>query len=218
MLDMYCFLAGMANLCVPWILLILWRRRTGARLLPAPAAFLICFPVFFIGASIRSGFSRGDIYSYYIQQGLLFGILEEGAKYIAMRCIVTSCDSRRDAVSYGIGHSSYESFGAGLSCLGLIGTGRAASDIFLGNLWGVTTGAVICSAMTVIIFYGINTNRAKVILPAVMLVHAFLNASGGLFGFSRPIVILTDIIAGAGICFAAYRCWRAMEPPLCDTE
>jgi uncharacterized membrane protein YhfC len=210
--DLSCVIAGLLNLFGPWTLLMLWHKRTGARLLPGPVAFAICFPVFFAGAAIRSGFSHDNFYAYYIQQGLLFGIFEEGAKYIALRYILTDYDSRKDAVSYGIGHSAYESFGAGFACFGIIGTGNAASDIVLGNLVSSIGGAIECAAMTVIIFYGIYTNKAKIYLPLVMLIHAFGNAMTGLFGFSRLIWFTLKIVVFVCVCYAAARCYKAMTP------
>ncbi len=216
--DINCILAGLLNLTGPWALLVLWHKKTGARILPGPVAFAVCFPVFFVAAAIRSGFSHDDAYAYYIQQGLLFGIFEEGAKYIALRYILTDHDSRRDAVTYGIGHSAYECFGAGLCCFGLIGTGKAASEIVFMNLWTVVGGAAFCAALTVIIFYGIYTDKARVYLPIAMLIHAFSNASTGIFGTNWLIYLVQDIIVSIGVYYAAYRCYKAMKPPFDDIK
>lgn len=211
MTDLNCLLAGLTRLLSPLLLLILWRKKTGARLYPAIIAFLVCFPVFIIGGAIRSGFSHGDPIAYYIRQGLLYGVLEEGAKYLMLRYHLTSYDSRRDAVTYGIGHGAYEELCAGISCLGLIGSDRADPNIFWLNLWAAAEGAAFVIALTVLIFYGIQMDRSKFMLPIAIILHAVSNMTAGIFSFSNSIVIILGTLLTAGICFAAYRCWRAMQ-------
>lgn len=213
MIDVDCFLAGLIRLLNPLLMLILWRKRTYARLYPALIAYLVCYPVFIIGACIRSGFSHDDPIAYYIQQGLLYGILEEGAKYLVLRFYLTSYDSRKDAVTYGIGHGAYEEFGAGLSCLALIGSDRADPNIFLFNFWAAVEGAASVIALTVLILYGIRNDRSRVMLPVVILLHAVSNATAGIFIFNDLVVIVLRTMLTAGECFAAYRCWRAMRSP-----
>ena len=208
MTDLKCFLAGMTRLFSPLIMLVLWRKKTSARLYPAFIAFAVCFPVFIMGGAIRSGFSHEDFIIYYIQQGLLYGILEEGTKYLVMRYYLTSYRSRRDSVTYGIGHGAYEELGAGLSCLGLIGTDRADPNILWFNLWAAAEGTILVTALTVIIFYGI-TNRSRIILPSAIFIHAFSNAAAGIFIEPAAIIIRTVLTAVTG--FAAYRCWQSMN-------
>lgn len=214
MTDVNCLLAGLIRLFTPLLLLILWHKKTGARLFPAPVAFLICFPVFILGAAIRSGFGQDDPLAYYIQQGLLYGILEEGTKYLVLCFLLTSYDSRKDAVTYGIGHGAYEAFGAGMACFGLIGLDAAAPDILWMNLWMAVEAAAFCIGLTVLIFYGIYTGKSKVMLPVAILLHAVCNAVGGIL--IEFIVIPIRILLTAGICFAAYRCWQEMGTPYED--
>jgi len=208
---MSCLLAGLINLLAPTILLVIWHKKTGARFYPAIAAFLVCFPVFFIGNAIRSGFDHSSPIAFYIQQGLLFGVLEEGAKYLMMRYYLTSYDNRKDSVTYGIGHCAYEEFGCGLTCLGLIGTGRSAPDILLFQLFSVAEGTVSCVALTIIIFYGIQKEKAIPAMTAAVLLHATSNASIGIF--IEPVAIAIHIILCAGECYVAYRCWQALKSP-----
>ena len=122
MTDISCLLAGLVRIAIPIIALIIWRKKTGAKIYPAIVALLVCFPVFMLGGAIRSGFSYTVPFHYYLQQALLFGILEEGSKFLVLKFVLKSCDSRKDAVSYGIGHSAYEAFGGGIACLLLIGS------------------------------------------------------------------------------------------------
>lgn len=205
MTDISCLLAGLAQLSTPVILLVLW-RKTNARILPAFAAFAVCIPVFMIAGFIRMGFSHDNPWIYYWQQGLLYGIFEESTKFLMFRFLLESYDNRKDAVTYGIGHASYESLGAGLSCLGLIGAENVHPAIFWINLWGAIEGAAFAIGATVLIFYGIQMGKSKKILPVVILLHTILNASKGIFIESFAIVFCA--LLTVAVCYVAYRCYQ----------
>ena len=211
MKDLNCVLSGSLRLLSPLLLLIFWHKKTNARLLPALLAFFVCIPVFFIGGGIRSSFSHDNALSYYIQQALLFGILEEGAKYLMLRYYAADNYGRNGAVTYGIGHGSYESIGSGLSCFALIGTGRAAPGIFINAVWSETEGALFCISLTVLLYYGITHGRSGLVLPAVILLHALSNVIGGIFYYYELIGVTLRTLLTAAVCYAAYRCWKAME-------
>ena len=211
MTDLNCLLAGLAQLLTPVLLLIFWRKKTGARMLPALAAFLVCLPVFTVAGLIRTGFAQGDLLSFCIKQGLLYGIFEEGAKYLALRYMLSSYDSRRDAVTYGIGHGAFESFSGGMACINLIGTGRAAPDILPVNLFSAIEGAAFAIALTVLIFYGIQTGRTKLMLPIAIFLHFISNATTTLYSFSTPVVLIKSTVLTAGVCYAAYRCFAKLR-------
>jgi len=212
--DVNCLLAGLTRLLSPLLLLILWHKKTGAQFYPALIAVPVCLPVFAVGAMIRSGFSHDDAIAFYIQQGLLYGILEETAKFLMLRFVLTSYDRRKDAVTYGIGHGAWEEFGAGMACFGLIGSGSADPNIFWFNLWAAAEGAAFCIALTVLIFYGIKTGKSGIMLPAAILLHAVSNAAAGIL--IEPAAITIGTLLTVGVCFAAYRCWRAMWNPYED--
>ena len=209
MTDINCLLAGLTRILCPVLLLIFWRKKTGARILPAIAALLVCFPVFIIAGAIRSGFDHSDWTAFHIQQGLLYGIFEEGSKFLVMRYLLTSYDHRRDAVTYGIGHGAFEEIGAGMACLNLIGTDRAAHDILWVNLFSAAEGTAFVIAVTVLIFYGIQTGRSRLMLPLAVLLHFISNFAGGALIMSVSVIIRTLITAGT--CYAAYRCWKALQ-------
>lgn len=211
MKDLSCLLSALLNLSGPTALVLFWRKKTGARIFPALAAFLVCFPVFIMGNAIRSNFDHNSFITFYIQQGLLFGVLEECTKYLMMRYALTAYDSRKDAVTYSIGHGAYEEFGIGIKCLALIGTGNAASDILLFQLWSFPLNAVFDAAVAVIIIYGIKNEKSTVTLPAVILVHTVFNASVGIF--IEPVAIILHILIMAVVCCVGYRCWKSLESP-----
>ncbi|MBR4201413.1 MAG: YhfC family intramembrane metalloprotease [Oscillospiraceae bacterium] len=216
MLDLSCFLAGAVRLLGPVLLLLILCKKAGARIYPALIAFAVAMPAFIIAAMIRSGFSQEDLTVFALKRGLLYGIMEEGAKYIAIRFLLENYDSRKDAVTYGIGHGALEEFSAGMACFGLIGTGRAAPDMLFFNIWAIAEGTVFAVGLTVLIFYGIRTGKSKIMLPAAMLLHALGNAFNGIFFFSKAIVFAGSLLITGGICFAAYRCWKELYDPYED--
>lgn len=209
MTDLNCFLAGMVRLLTPLLLLIYWHKRTSARFMPALAALLACFPAFIIAGMIRSGFDHSNL-TFYLKQGILYGIFEEGTKFLVMRYLLTSYDSIKDAVTYGIGHSAFEAIGGGFACLNLIGTDRAAPDILFINVWTAFSGTLFAIPLTFIIFYGIRSGKPLPMLLTAMLFHTVGNAATGLFMFSKPIVMLIDIITNTAECLIAYRCYKKL--------
>ena len=211
--DFSCVLAGLVRILTPPLLVFLWHKKTGARIYPALIAFVVCFPAFIIGAMIRSGFQIESFVGRFLANGLLYGILEEGTKFLTMKFLLEEYDSREDAVTYGLAHGYQENFTAGLSCFGLIGTGNAASDIFGVNLWTAVCGALFAVSLTVLIFYGIRTDKSMLMLPIAILAHAFSNAFLGIFRFDTAIVIFGDGLLTAGVCYAAYRCWKNLWNP-----
>ena len=208
MKDLGCVLAGLTRLFLPAALVVLWSKKAETKIHPAIAAFLACFPIFIIASAIRSGFSREDMIGFYVRQGILFGIFEEGGKFLMLRYILTSCKSRNDAVTYGIGHSAYELFGSGLSCFGLIGTGNAMSAIFPVAIFSVIEGALWTVGLTVIIFYGIDTGKSRITLPAAMLLHALCNMTHGILIESAAFDV--NLLFYAVIFVCAYICWKKM--------
>lgn len=218
MTDLNCFLAGMIRLLMPILLVIIWHKKTGARILPSLAALIACFPAFITAGVIRSGFDHSDITLFYIKQGILYSIFEECTKFLVLRYLLTSCDDCKDAVAYGIGHSAFEEIGAGFACLELIGTGRAAHDILFWNLLSALSGTLFVVSLTVIIFYGIHNGKDGVMLLTAVIFHAVGNAVTGLFSFSEAIVTVFNTILIAVECFIAYHCWKNMQQSYAGTQ
>lgn len=211
MSDLNCFLAGMIRLLTPLLLVIILHKKTGARIFPAIAALTACFPAFIIAGAIRSGFDHSNLISFCIRQGILYGIFEEGTKFLVLRYLLTSYDNRRDAVSYGIGHSAFEEIGAGFACLNLIGTDRAAHDILIINIFDAIFGSLFVVSLTVIIFYGIYIGKPLPMLLVAILLHAISNAAAGIFYFSDLIVVVFTVVLTAVECCIAYRFWKNMQ-------
>ncbi|MBQ8119378.1 MAG: YhfC family intramembrane metalloprotease [Ruminococcus sp.] len=203
MKDVSCFLAGAAWLMLAPAALIYWHKRTRTPFFPAFIALPVCFAAFFFAGIIRSGFGSINFVLACIRNGLLYGVFEEGAKFLALRFALMEYATASNAVTYSIGHGAYESFGAAVSCFALIGKGTASPYILPLNLWAVTEGTLSCAAVTVIIVYGIRTNKSRYTLPAAIALHAVSNAAGHMF--ITPVAITLRSLQTAGECYAAYR-------------
>lgn len=208
MTDLNCLLAGLTRLLGPLLLLIFWHKKTGARILPAPVALMVCFPVFIVAGAIRSGFDHSNYMSFYLQQALLYGIFEECSKFLVLRYLLTSYDDRKDAVTYGIGHCAFEDVGAGFACINLIGTDKAASDIFPVNVFSFVEGALFCIGVTVLIFYGIRMDKSRIMLPLAIFLHFLGNFTNA--ALIRPVSMALSLLITPVIGYAAYRCYKAM--------
>ena len=210
--DLNCILAGLTRLLGPLVMLILWHKRSHAKLLPAPVALAACLPVFMLGNAIRSGFDYSSPLFYCIQQGLLFGILEEGLKYLMLRFALSDYDTREDAVTYGIGHGAYEEIGMAVNCFALVGKGTADTAIFVMAVLSVIESALSVSAKTLMILYGIREGKAGRMLLLAIILHAVGNMSMHIF-VDFVSIIIVFILTAAEMCIAC-RCWKAMRIPL----
>ena len=217
MKDISCLLAGLARLLGPIVIMLLWRKRTKARLLPAVVALALCFPVFMLANALRSGFDYSSSISFYIQQGLLYAVFEETAKYIAMRFILSDYDECKDAVTYSIGHGAYEDLGGGVSCFKLIGKGIAHPMIFPLNFWALFEGTISGAASCIMILYGIRTDKARIMLPLAIVFHAVSSVVMNVF-IELAAVIISTLLTGIKV-YIALRCREAMQiPPINETE
>lgn len=203
MKDVSCFLSGSAWLILPLLGLLLWHKRTRAPFFPALVALPVCFTAFFFAGIIRSGFGSTGFVLAGIRNGLMYGVFEEGSKFLVLRFALSEYATAKNAVTYSIGHGAYENFGAAVSCFALIGKGTASPYILPLNLWAVIEGLLSCAAVTIIIVYGIRTNRSKFTLPAAIAAHAFGNAAAKIF--ITPVAIVLRTLLTAGECYAAYR-------------
>ncbi len=203
MKDVSCLITGLIWLLGPAVIVIFWHKRTRAPFFPALIALPVCFVVFFFAGIIRSGFgSTGWVFAW-IRNGLLYGIFEEGSKFLIFRFLLSDYATAKNAVTYSIGHGEFEAFGAAFSCFALIGKGTASPYILPMNLWSFAEGALSCAAVTVILVYGIRTNRSRYTLPAAIALHALGNAVAGIF--NTPFAVTLRSLLTAGECYAAYR-------------
>ena len=203
-----CIAAGLIRLLFPAAVLIFLRRRKNVPVFPAFISFGVCYPVFFLANIIRSGFDTSDPALFYIKQGVLYGIFEEGIKLAVIFYLSEHYDRKGFSVSCGIGHCAFEDVGAGFSCFALVGSDSIHPLIFWFNLWAAVEGIAFCTALAVLLYCGIRTGRIWRMLAAAVVLHALSNAVGGIFGFSDTIVIVLRTVITVAVCYAAYLCGR----------
>ncbi|MBQ8826203.1 MAG: YhfC family intramembrane metalloprotease [Oscillospiraceae bacterium] len=122
------------TILIPIILLIVWKKKTGASLKPAITGMIV-FPLFGLVLKLIPGYflliadnpvSRAitsNIWLYsIIGGGLLAGIFEEGGRFVAFRTVLKNFGSGKDAISYGIGHGGFESAYVGFSMMSILMT------------------------------------------------------------------------------------------------
>ena len=65
-MDFSCFLSGIIRICIEPVLLFFWWKKKRARLFPALAALIVCFPVFMIANGIRNGFGFWQFFARFL--------------------------------------------------------------------------------------------------------------------------------------------------------
>ncbi len=123
--------SGVIMMLIPIAVLIIWHKRTHAKLKPTLVGAII-FPVFalalkvlpayplYFGNSAISQKINAAPWLYYLIAGLLAGLFEETGRFIAFRYLLKKDTSRRTAISYGIGHGGIEALYFGWTTLSLI--------------------------------------------------------------------------------------------------
>jgi uncharacterized membrane protein YhfC len=185
----------------------LWRRKTGAEIMPFFIGIVVYLCVSFIRAPLRLSISRDDAAFYYLAAGLLTAVLEECGRYIAFKKFVDYREGRVGAVSYGIGHSLLEDFGQAMVLFNSIGVAADTDDITLGVSLFFTAGTLLSIvgglgfhiSMSVLIYCGVHEDKARYVLPAAIALHTL-----GDQPFIRSNVALSAVFIII-LCFIAYK-------------
>ena len=102
---------------LPIVLLIVWKKKSGADLLPAVAGVgvFIGFVLILEGivnrlvVALTGEAITGNVWLYALYGGIAAGLFEETGRYLAMRFLMKKNLTRENAVMYGIGHGGIES-------------------------------------------------------------------------------------------------------------
>jgi uncharacterized membrane protein YhfC len=143
---------------LPVVLLIVWRRKTGARLMPALVGAIV-FPVFALGLEqlchsvvLKLPVMQTNIFLYAVYGCLAAGLFEETGRWVAFRFILRKHRERETAVTYGIGHGGIEAIlvsGVPLivSLVALVTLVSSGEQALL-NLLGPVAGAALAATLT----------------------------------------------------------------------
>jgi len=110
---------GVVCTAVPFLLAYLWRRRT----YESWWVFIVGFLAYYAAGTVRFIlryfiFREGSIFAtdpfvFYLVQGLLSGVCEETARFIAFKYPLRNKTARTASVMYGLGHDCYETLAVG---------------------------------------------------------------------------------------------------------
>lgn len=133
---------------LPIIVMIIWKKKTGAKLKPiiigAVTFFLFAIilktvPAYFLFAADNPAAKaiNNNIWLYYVTAGILAGIFEETGRYTAFRTVLKNNTDKVTSISYGIGHGGFESIYLAYSILIMLVMGIMINS---GNIDQITNG------------------------------------------------------------------------------
>lgn len=103
--------AGTVILLLPFVMWIVWRKKTRAAWIPLLAGligYLFAGTIHGLFRAICLSGMQDTPWAFYLCQALSAAVTEEGARYLIFRFGIPNRDLYRDAVSYGIGHGGLE--------------------------------------------------------------------------------------------------------------
>ncbi|MEG1756434.1 MAG: YhfC family glutamic-type intramembrane protease [Clostridia bacterium] len=110
---------AVVSIGVPITLLVIWRKKTGAKVSAAICGALMfvlfvfvlenaCHQLFIFGSNGLSSWIHNHVWAYVLYGGLAAGIFEETARLISFRWLLRKQNDRSVGVMYGIGHGGME--------------------------------------------------------------------------------------------------------------
>lgn len=198
---------------LPVALLIVWRRKTGARLMPALVGAVI-FPVFALGLEqlchslvLNLPIMKTSAALYVLYGSLAAGVFEETGRWTAFRFLLRRHRGRETSVTYGIGHGGIESIlVAGISMVSLLVAavtlatgGQSALESLFGQAGAQTMVATLTSNPPAL-FLVSGLERAIAITLHISLSVLVFRAVRE----KRPVFYVLAVLLHAAVdCFAA---------------
>lgn len=138
---------------LPIILLIVWRRKTKSRLLPALIGAVVFVVFVLVLESLLHRVVLGlpimgtSTVLYVIYAGLAAGVFEETGRWLAFRFVLKKHRTRETAITYGIGHGGIEaillagiSMATNLVAVIILATSGVQA---LGNIYGTSAASIV---------------------------------------------------------------------------
>ncbi|NCB50623.1 MAG: YhfC family intramembrane metalloprotease [Clostridia bacterium] len=209
-----CISASMlVSVLLPVILLIVWHRKTGARLIPALVGAII-FPVFALGLEqllhsvvLKQPAIYMNTFLYVVYGCLASGLFEETGRLVAFRFLLRKHRGKETSVTYGIGHGGIEAIltsgiSMAVSLVAVITLSKGGSQA-LEALFGQATAQTLAATLAgnsppLFLFSGFE--RAIAILLHISLSVFVFKAVAE----KKPFYYVTAILLHASVnCFAA---------------
>ena len=211
-----------AMVALPIILLIIWKVKTKAKILPVIVGAVI-FPVFALGLKMipsyflmlnGSELANTVMENLWLQAlvgALLAGIFEESGRFIAFKFILKKCGDRVNAISYGIGHGGFECLYLGYAALVylvmgiMINNGNGAALVAGADEYTAAAAvAQMASAAEMkvgVAFIAIWERLSALMLHISLSVLVFAAVKKKGFGWMYPLSILLHSLADFTIGF-----------------
>lgn len=140
--------AGVLMVLLPVVLLIVWKQKTKASIVPAVTGAVTFFAFALVLEQIPAALLlvvdspvsqaiNASVWLKCLVGGLLAGVFEETGRLVAFRCFLKKYNTKQSAVTYGIGHGGVESLILGVSMLSYMILGILVNS---GNLSLVVQG------------------------------------------------------------------------------
>lgn len=208
-------LAAFITYLLPVAVWLVWRKKTGASVLPLIIGFAaytcVILPRFILRSMVSyNELHETNIFLYYLARGIISGGCEESMRLAVFVFLLKS--SKREGwincVSYGMGHGACES---------LLTTGLADCTLFECILGGCefTENMAFSAAMSVLVYvsavqaedkgdkyrYFLAAYGLHFVIDIIPLVYE--TEAVGVF-----VYLLLDALFAAGCCFIAYKVFR----------
>lgn len=217
--------AAVFSVALPVVLLLVWRKKTGARTMP----FFIGMLVFFLFAMVLerllnsfvlqsagavSLFLRDHDIAYIIYAAVVAGLFEETGRFLAFKTVLRNHTEKRTAVTYGIGHGGIEimlvlglSYALMLAALLTNGSGGALG-VYFSSAQLQTPGTVGLAVLerlfamsahvglSVLVFFAVWDAQRLWYYPLAIWLHALIDVPAALWQRDLLPLWQTEAIVG----------------------
>ena len=234
-------LAALFAIVFPIVLLIVWKKKTGAKLLP----FFVGAAVFFLFAIILerlflglvqqspliANFLSSNVVGAAIFGGLMAGLFEETGRFLAFKTVLKKLPETKNAVTYGVGHGGLEILlllgqTYVLLLLALVTNGQGALSAYLPTAETLTLGFIgfavlervfamaLHISLSIFVFVAARDAKKLWLYPLAIWLHAVVDALAVFYQTGLLPLWATELCIGvfAGfLLFAAIRLYRRRE-------
>ena len=229
---------SMVIFLLPVIMILTWEKKTGARIKPfwiGVLTFLlfamvleqVMHAIFLVIPWSGSKYITTHTWAYALYGCFAAGFFEETGRYVAFDKWLKDCWKRKDAVTYGIGHTSCEilcvtGMGA-ISYLVMlynpaVGNAAATSSISAGTLMMGVVERLIASvlhiSLSVFVYTAVKVIGKKYLYPVAIALHMLADVPAVLY--QRAVIKNTAFVEllmaciTAAIAFVAFRMYKKL--------
>lgn len=143
-----------------------------------------------------------SLFLYVLYGCSMAALFEESGRYYSFTRVLTSYKEPRAALGYGVGHGGLEMVLSGM--LGLLLLRPESFTAMDSSLWVFERATALAghSALSMIVFYGVQAGKKRYALLAVAL-HGIADIPIGLYKYGAVSLILCDALFAAAVLLCA---------------